>query len=398
MSVSSARVLLDKAWAQLTSLEFQYREALLADAQEKDFSKAPIKSIKQSQWQALPISDRQVLALHLFGFNHTQIADITKKKNERVVTTILTRAKKKLPMTKSQLFNWMHKIQTSEAEKKFENYNALNRDDRLLEFLFSKAALVNNNLALGDLPEEKIFQFLRRLVQGLDQIDQQILTLYIDKRKTDQEIAKALNMDHSTIFARRQRIKQELTIAIKQFFEIKKQKAFVKLSHYKLAFFSAQDLDFLKRFLTEENFFENFTQQHSSKRSLQNKVVQLAKRLNYSQEEIYRLREFSLHKRDINFVYKQLESFLFAHKNQDQQLQELYDRLAEKYSKKDLIRFCAQEIKHFAPRTNKRIFKLFLRGYSQGAIARTLAKHQSAISKSLDRTRSRLLEAMQEKL
>jgi DNA-directed RNA polymerase specialized sigma24 family protein/DNA-binding CsgD family transcriptional regulator len=397
MSVSSARHLLDQAWEHLTSLETQYKEALRVEAQERAFSKSPIKSIKQFQWQALPNPEREVLALHLFGFNHSQIAEITKKKNGRVVTTILTRAKNKLSMTKRQRLNWMHKIQTSEAEKKFENYNALNRDDRLLEFLFSKRALVNNS-ALGDLSEEKIFQFLRKLVQGLDLIDQQILTLYIDKRKTDQEIAKALKMDDSTIFARRQRIKEELIIATKQFFEIKKQKAFAKISPYKLAFFSPEDLDFLKRFLTEESFFENFTQQHSSKRSLQNKVKNLAKRLNYSQEEIYRLREFSLHKRDINFVYKQLESFLFAPKNQDQQMQELYDRLARKYSRKDLIRFCAQEIKHFSPRTNKRIFKLFLKGYSQGAIARTLAKNQSAISKSLARTRLRLLKAIQEKL
>ena len=398
MSVSSARHLLDKAWEHLTSLETQYKEALRVEAQEQAFSKSPIKrSIKQSQWQALPNPEREVLALHLFGFNHSQIADITKKKNGRVVTTILTRAKNKLSMTKRQRLNWMHKIQTSEAEKKFENYNALNRDDRLLEFLFSKRALVNNS-ALGDLSEEKIFQFLRKLVQGLDLIDQQILTLYIDKRKTDQEIAKVLKMDDSTIFARRQRIKEELITATKQFFEIKKQKAFAKISPYKLAFFSVEDLDFLKRFLTEESFFENFTQQHSSKRSLQNKVIKLAKRLNYSQEEIYRLREFSLYKRDINFVYKQLESFLFARKNQDQQMQELYDRLAGKYSRKDLIRFCAQEIKHFSPRTNKRIFKLFLTGYSQGAIARTLVKNQSTISKSLARTRLRLLKAIQEKL
>ena len=80
MSVSSARHLLDKAWQHLTSLETQYKEALRVEAQEQAFSKSPIKSIKQCQWQALPNSEREVLALHLFGFNHSQIAEITKKK------------------------------------------------------------------------------------------------------------------------------------------------------------------------------------------------------------------------------------------------------------------------------------------------------------------------------
>lgn len=80
MSVSSARHLLDKAWEHLTSLETQYKEALRVEAQGQAFSKAPIESIEQCQWQALQNPEREVLALHLFGFKHSQIADITKKK------------------------------------------------------------------------------------------------------------------------------------------------------------------------------------------------------------------------------------------------------------------------------------------------------------------------------